>query len=67
MQNNLVDGNNKMIYNCEDILVKYFNTQNGKLIKIIREYITTQICCISDSIFLGNINIFLDKNNGGEK
>ena len=28
MQNILVDENNKRIYNYEDNLVKYFNTQN---------------------------------------
>ena len=43
MQNILLDENNKMIYNYEDILVKYFNTQNWNLITIIRGYITTQI------------------------
>ena len=42
MQNILLDENNKMIYNYEDILVKYFNTQNGNLIIIIiRGYMTT--------------------------
>ena len=43
MQNILLVENNKMIYNYKDILVKYFNTQNGNLIRIIRGYITTQI------------------------
>ena len=51
MQNILVDENNKRIYNYEDILVKYFNTQNEKLIRIIRDILLPKLCCINDSIF----------------